>query len=124
MKREKRETQRDAKIKRLLEVESHGFTCKYLNPSHYRINGRLDLYIKNYKYHDIATNERGIYDIDPLPFVLSYDFKKKRLEVPHYILKPKNGNPRNIKRELENKNAKVHSEIFGGRKVEYIGGDC
>lgn len=44
------------------EPKLNGFEVRQLTPYHYRVEGRLDLYPKRRRWHDIKTNTRGSYD--------------------------------------------------------------
>lgn len=117
-----RDALRDAKIKRLLEIQKHGFEVTCLNDTQFRIKNRLDIYVMNCKYHDIVAKERGVYKDDPIPFILGYNFKKKKVtDEPLGILKVRGRFPRNINKELAKKKSLTFvTELFGGRKVEYL----
>lgn len=49
----------------LIEELSEVFTVKKITPYQYRINGVLDLFPTNDKYHHITKNERGTYGSQP-----------------------------------------------------------
>lgn len=48
------------------------YVIEWLNPSHYRVNGSIDIFIKSKKFHNIKTGYRGTYS--DLPSFLAYQF--------------------------------------------------
>lgn len=51
----------NSRVKEILDLRTKGFKVVELTPYQYRINGFLDLYPKNGRFHDLRTGERGNY---------------------------------------------------------------
>ena len=53
--------------KTITELEGLGYEVRRMSPYHFRINGRLDIYPANKRWHDIKLIDRG--DIRGVTFV-------------------------------------------------------
>jgi len=58
---EKRERRRSVRGPQIEALAGAGFTVEKLSDYQYRINGALDLFPTNRRYHHIPTNKRGYY---------------------------------------------------------------
>lgn len=59
--RERRKVRRHANALDIVQMRQHGFTVEKLTDYQYRINGVLDLYPTNGRFHHITENKRGRY---------------------------------------------------------------
>lgn len=55
------EEYRDKAAERAANLQRLGFAVEIKTPYHFRVNGRLDVYHVNKRWHDIEKNERGDY---------------------------------------------------------------
>lgn len=62
--RRERKHRRSEQIPELLELEKQGYDIRVVNEAGYqfRVNGRLDVYPTNKRWHDLKKNVRGDYD--------------------------------------------------------------
>lgn len=65
--RQKRKAaQRPQRIQEILDLEKKGYKVKEMTPYQFRINGQVDIYPTNAKYHIFKGNYRGHYKVGEL----------------------------------------------------------
>jgi len=57
----KREERLSSRTQEINQLPGQGYSIQWLSPYQCRINGELDLYPANGKYHNIKHNRRGIF---------------------------------------------------------------
>lgn len=60
--RQVRQSRRDKATEEIIQLKEKGYLVISLTPYQFRINGILDLYPTNHRYHHIPTDKRGSYD--------------------------------------------------------------
>lgn len=62
--RKERAQRRDEQIPELLKLADQGYDIRVVNEEGYqfRVNGLLDIYPTNKRYHDLKKNKRGSYE--------------------------------------------------------------
>lgn len=71
--RKERSQRRDEQIPDLLKLADQGYDIRVVNEAGYqfRVNGRLDIYPTNKRWHDLKKNKRGGYE-SLLDFIPSF----------------------------------------------------
>lgn len=70
---EAREWRRGRRSQFVPELEAEGLEVKQLTPYQFRVNGQLDIYPTNAKWHDLKTGQRGsFYDTNLARFVRAH----------------------------------------------------
>lgn len=59
--RDQRDARRSAEWEVFQRIATAGYVVVKMTEYHYRINGRLDLYPTNRRFHDLKDGERGSY---------------------------------------------------------------
>ena len=59
--RDRREVRRAGATGDILALSEHGYRVRKLTEHQFRVNGRLDLFPTNRRWHDLKTNTRGGY---------------------------------------------------------------
>lgn len=69
-------------LKTIHLLKERGLSVKTFTPYHYRVEGYLDIYTVNERFHNIKTNERGsFFGTDPTVFILRYLTGNKKVTV-------------------------------------------
>lgn len=72
-KKDKRKERKLHRTATVIEVVSQVYAVHQFTPSHYRVEGQVDLYPKNRRYHILASGERGQFtDESILVFLETY----------------------------------------------------
>lgn len=73
---ERRDKRRSARSLEISQLQQDGFKVQRITPYQFRVNGRLDLYPVNNRFHDIKTGRRGRAG-DLAAFARSFQYERK-----------------------------------------------